>query len=146
MGAVLSTACIVGGWSWFILKGTISTIWPMFGIANQLLACTALCVATTILLREAPKRAYAWTTFAPLVFVAVTTLTAGVESVASLYLPQLKDPATFTNGLVCVTVTLLLLKRAWRDGDRGSAGQVGGRLLRGRGPVRTPEGVGAAEA
>ena len=48
---------IVAGWTYFILTGNIATIWPMFGIANQLLACAALCVGTTIILREAPRRA-----------------------------------------------------------------------------------------
>jgi carbon starvation protein len=109
LGAVLSTLFIVSGWTWFILKGTISTIWPMFGIANQLLACTALCVATTILLREAPKRRYAWVTLAPLLFVGTTTITAGVESLATLYLPMMKDPATYTMGIVNVVVTTSLL-------------------------------------
>jgi carbon starvation protein len=108
-GAFLSTAFIVGGWTWFILKGTIATIWPMFGIANQLLACTALCVGTTILLREAPKRAYAWVTLAPLLFVGTTTITAGVESLATLYLPMTRDPATATMGIVNVVVTAGLL-------------------------------------
>ncbi|HEY2510245.1 MAG TPA: carbon starvation protein A [Polyangiaceae bacterium] len=108
-GAVLSTACIVAGWSWFIIKGTISTIWPMFGIANQLLACTALCIATTIILRESPKRVYAWVTLAPLLFVGTTTLTAGVESMATLYLPMMKDPATYTMGIVNVAVTGMLI-------------------------------------
>src|SRR5262249_6787088 len=49
-GAVLSSGLIVAGWSYFILTGNISTIWPMFGIANQLLAATALAVATSIVL------------------------------------------------------------------------------------------------
>ena len=76
-GALLSTALIVGGWSYFILTGCISTIWPMFGVANQLLACAALCVATTIILREAPKKRYALVTLLPLAFVSTTTITAG---------------------------------------------------------------------
>jgi carbon starvation protein len=108
-GALLATAAIVGGWSYFILTGNISTIWPMFGIANQLLACTALCVATTILLREAKKRRYAFVTAAPLVFVGITTLSAGVESVKRIFWPMLDKPATHTTGVVNVAVTVLLL-------------------------------------
>ena len=110
LGGVLATAFIVGGWSFFILKGTISTIWPMFGIANQLLACTALAVGTTIILREAPKRTYAWVTLGPLLFVGTTTITAGVESLGTLYVPMMKDPATYTMGIVnvCCTTGLLL--------------------------------------
>ena len=61
-----STALIVGGLDVLHPDGNIATIWPMFGIANQLLACTALCVGTTILLREAPKRVYALVTLVPL--------------------------------------------------------------------------------
>ena len=65
-GAVIATTLIVAGWSYFILTGNISTIWPMFGIANQLLACTALCVGTTIILREGKKKTYALVTLGPL--------------------------------------------------------------------------------
>jgi carbon starvation protein len=108
-GAVASTALIVGGWTYFILTGNISTIWPMFGIANQLLACTALCVGTTILLRESPRRVYAAVTIFPLAFVSVTTITAGVESVLTLYLPMTRTAATRTTGLVNAAVTSLLL-------------------------------------
>jgi carbon starvation protein CstA len=109
VGGVTSTLLIVGGWTYFILTGNISTIWPMFGIANQLLACTALSVATTLLLRESSRRAYALVTLLPLAFVSVTTLTAGVESVLSLYWPMTQVPATRTTGLVNAGVTSLLL-------------------------------------
>jgi carbon starvation protein len=109
VGAVLASLFIVGGWTYFILTGSIQTIWPMFGIANQLLACTALCVATTIVLREAPKRSYALVTLGPLLFVGTTTLTAGVESVWTLYWPMTRDPATYTIGMVNVIVTVMLL-------------------------------------
>jgi carbon starvation protein len=108
-GAFVATSLIVAGWSYFILTGSISTIWPMFGIANQLLACTALCVATTILLREAKRKAYAFITLAPLVFVGTTTITAGIQSVQRIFLPMLDKPATYTTGIVNVAVTSLLL-------------------------------------
>ncbi len=109
VGSVLATLLIVGGWSYFILTGNITTIWPMFGIANQLLACTALCVATTILLREAKKKIYALATMLPLAFVGTTTVTAAVESVYLIYWPMTAQAATRTTGLVNVTVTVLLL-------------------------------------
>ncbi len=108
-GAVLATTAIVGGWSYFILTGNISTIWPMFGVANQLLACTALCVGTTILLRESKKKSYALITLAPLAFVGTTTLTAGVQSIQHIFLPMLDKPATYTTGIVNVVVTSGLL-------------------------------------
>ena len=108
-GAILATALVVGGWCYFILTGSIQTIWPMFGVANQLLACTALAVATTILLREAKKRRYALVTGLPLAFVGTTTITAAVESIRILYLPMMNEPATRTRGLVNASVTAILL-------------------------------------
>jgi carbon starvation protein len=108
-GGFVATALIVAGWTYFILTGSISTIWPMFGIANQLLACTALCVGTTILLREAKKKVYALVTLAPLTFVGTTTIAAGIQSVQKIFLPMLDVPATRTTGLVNVLVTSLLL-------------------------------------
>jgi carbon starvation protein len=109
VGGLMATGIIVGGWSYFILTGSISTIWPMFGLANQLLACTALCVATTMLLRESPKKGYAFVTLAPLAFVSTTTITAGIESVRTIFLPMVYKDATRTTGIVNVTVTSLLL-------------------------------------
>ena len=108
-GAFIATTIIVAGWSYFILTGNISTIWPMFGIANQLLACTALCVGTTIILREGKKKIYALVTLGPLLFVGTTTLTAGIQSVRLIFLPLMANEATATLGLVNVVVTLILL-------------------------------------
>lgn len=108
-GAFLATGFIVVGWTYFILTGSISTIWPMFGIANQLLACAALCVGTTVILREAPLKRYALVTLLPLVFVGVTTTTAGIQSIASIYYPMTLVERTRTTGSVNLVVTSLLL-------------------------------------
>jgi carbon starvation protein len=105
----VASLAIVGGWSYFILTGNISTIWPMFGIANQLLACAALCVGTTIVLRESSKKSYALITILPLSFVGFTTITAGVESVIQLYYPMTLVAATKVTGLVNLIVTSALL-------------------------------------
>jgi carbon starvation protein len=104
-----ATGIIVAGFTYFILTGSISTIWPMFGIANQLLACAALCVGTTILLREGRERRYALITLLPLAFLSVTTFTAGVESIRTIYIPMSAQAATRTTGLVNVIVTSFLL-------------------------------------
>ncbi|MCA9588450.1 MAG: hypothetical protein KC657_24200, partial [Myxococcales bacterium] len=108
-GAFIATGLIVAGWTYFILTGNISTIWPMFGIANQLLACTALCVATTIILREGRRRVYALITLGPLLFVGTTTIAAGVQSSIGIYWPMMARPETYTVGLVNLAVTVLLL-------------------------------------
>ena len=62
-GAMVSTALVVAAWAYFIWAGSISTIWPMFGIANQLLASVALAVGTTVIINAGRAR-YAWVTLA----------------------------------------------------------------------------------
>ena len=107
--AMLASGLLVVAWSYFILNGSIATIWPMFGIANQLLASVALAVGTTILLKEARRPVYAWVTLGPLIFVAGTTITAGLRSLFEFYIPMARVPETMTKGLVNATVTATLL-------------------------------------
>jgi carbon starvation protein len=102
-GSLASTALIVGGWSYFILTGSIATIWPMFGVANQLLASAALCVGTTIILREGKRKAHALITLLPLSFVGTTTIVAGVEHIRALY----RDNPTVWQVNLLVTALLL---------------------------------------
>jgi len=109
VGGVVATTVIVSAWSYFILTGNITTLWPMFGVANQLLACTALAIATTILLREAKKRVYALVTVLPLTFVATTTISAAVMSITTIYLPMTRSDATRATGWVDTAVTSGLL-------------------------------------
>ena len=90
-GSIVSTLIIVGAWSYFISNGSINTIWPMFGIANQLLAAVALAVGTTIIINMGKAR-YAWVTGVPLAFVSITTLTAGVLSVRDNFWPMAIGP------------------------------------------------------
>src|SRR5262249_34784644 len=77
-GAVLTTLVVTAGWGVLIHTGSIGTIWPMFGIANQLLAVVALCLVTTLLINTGRAR-YAPVTLLPMLFVTATTMTAGVE-------------------------------------------------------------------
>jgi carbon starvation protein len=81
-GSILATAVIVGGWAILIWTGSIGTIWPMFGIANQLLAVIALCLVTTLLVNTGRGR-YSWCTILPMIFVTTTTMTAGVQLIGS---------------------------------------------------------------
>ena len=100
-GTVLSTGLVVVGWSYFILTGSIDTIWPMFGIANQLLASVALCVGTTVIVNSGKGR-YAWVTLLPLSFVSVTTLTAGWMAATSKFLPMGTFQGYLCAGLIFV--------------------------------------------
>jgi carbon starvation protein len=86
-GAVISSLLVVSAWGYFILAGSISTIWPMFGIANQLLASVALAVGTTVIINAGRAR-YAWVTLLPMLFVSITTISAGVLSVRDIFWPM----------------------------------------------------------
>jgi carbon starvation protein len=107
-GTLISTAIVVVGWSYFILTGSISQIWPMFGIANQLLAAVALCVGTSVILNAGRAR-YAWTTMAPLAFVASTTLYAGWLSIRDNFLPLTRNPEKAFTGWLDTVLTAVLM-------------------------------------
>src|SRR5881409_2647809 len=77
-GVIASSAAVVGAWGYLIATGSISTIWPMFGAANQLLGMLALCVGTTVLIKM-DKAQYLWVTAMPMVFVGVITLSGSYE-------------------------------------------------------------------
>ena len=77
-GAMISTALVCLGWGYFIWTGNIDSIWPMFGIANQLLAVVALCVVTSVIINSGRAR-FAWVSLLPLCFVLTTTSTAGIQ-------------------------------------------------------------------
>ena len=77
-GIVVTSFIVVASWAYLIYSGNISSIWPMFGMANQLLAAIALGVGTTLIIK-AGKTRYAWTTFVPMTFMFATTFTASWE-------------------------------------------------------------------
>ncbi len=103
-GAFLSTSAVVACWGWLIKTGNIGTIWPMFGIANQLLAVIALSVVTTWIVNEGRAR-YAFVTLVPLAFVTSTTMTAGVQLVEKFY----KTPDNLNLVLVVIMLGCVLL-------------------------------------
>jgi carbon starvation protein len=121
-GALLSTALIVFGWAYFIWTGNISTIWPMFGTANQLLAGVALAVATSAII-NAGKAQHAWVTLVPMLFVSVTTLTAGWLNVVDNFLPLTANPGSALQGyvnsimtavmMICAVIILIESFRRW---------------------------------
>jgi carbon starvation protein len=107
-GSVVTTTLIVVSWGYFIYTGSIRTIWPMFGTANQLLACVALSVATTFLVNMGKAR-YAPLTVAPMLFVAITTLTAGYQSIIGNFLPLAHTAGNEFRGYLQATLTAVMM-------------------------------------
>src|SRR6185437_4682267 len=108
-GAVLSTGLIVLGWAYFINANEMKMIWPMFGIANQMLAVIALAVMTAYLANHGRAK-YLWVTVAPMLFVAVTTFSAGGEMLVRQFnglWTQLQNPPALRNGAAMLQAIVL---------------------------------------
>ena len=90
-GSIFTSLVVVLAWGFLIWNASINTIWPMFGIANQLLASISLAIGTMMLVKMGKGR-YAWTTAVPWAFVAVTTLTAAYQMIAHHYWPKTATP------------------------------------------------------
>jgi carbon starvation protein len=92
MPGLVATALCVASWGFFLYQGVtdplggVNTLWPVFGISNQMLAAVALMLATVVLFRMKQQR-YAWVTVVPTVWLLLCTLTAGALKLAS------SDPA-----------------------------------------------------
>ncbi len=85
---ILATSMAVAAWGYFLYQGVvdplggINTLWPLFGISNQMLACIALTLGTVILFKLKRER-YAWVTLAPATWLGICTLTAGWQKIFS---------------------------------------------------------------
>jgi len=132
-GAMISTGLVVFSWGYFIWVGSISTIWPMFGIANQLLAAISLSIATTIIINMG-KLKYAWITFLPFLFLSTNTLVGGWMSIRDNFWPlaiganpklQMQgyvDTVCTAAMMICVLIIIGAAARKWIAALGPSAG------------------------
>jgi carbon starvation protein len=118
-GALVSTAVVTAGWGYLVWTGSIDTIWPMFGIANQLLSVVALALVTTLLINTGRAR-YAPVTLLPMLFVTATTMTAGVQMIEQFFglinrnaFKWIMNIALTVFVMTCVGTLLLMAAARW---------------------------------
>ncbi|HEY5504579.1 MAG TPA: carbon starvation protein A, partial [Sedimentisphaerales bacterium] len=102
---LLSGGAISFLWGYLVYKGDISTIWPLFGVANQLLATLALFIGTAFILKHSRVWAYGLITFLPALFMGATTFVAGIDNILNNYLPK----HTFQGNLNAVLSIVMLV-------------------------------------
>lgn len=107
-GNLIASGLIVFAWAYFIYSGSVATIWPMFGTANQLLATIALAVGTSYIINRGRAK-YAWVTVIPMIFVGITTLTAGCENIMNIYWPQMFSEKMQVQGIINFVLTLVIM-------------------------------------
>ncbi len=109
-GAVLATFLVTAAWGTLVYTGSIDTIWPMFGIANQLLAVVALALVTTLLVNTGRAK-YAPVTLLPMLFVTATTLTAAF-TMTTQWFPQMMQsgvPSVVVKGALSLVMTVFVV-------------------------------------
>jgi len=108
-GMTLSAGSITFLWGYLVYNGEISTIWPMFGVANQLLATLALLVGTLYILKHTKKWKYSLVTFLPALFMFLTTLVAGILNITGNYLPKKNFQGNLNATLSAIMIILVVI-------------------------------------
>jgi carbon starvation protein len=100
-GALIATAAITASWGGLIASGSIDTIWPMFGIANQMLAVIALSVVTSVMINAGRGR-YAAITIVPMCFVVTTTATASYQMITGRFFDVFRQGLSSGNNALLI--------------------------------------------
>jgi carbon starvation protein len=86
-GIIITGGLFTLSWGYLVYTGDIATIWPLFGMSNQLLASSALIICTTMLIRIGKAR-YLWVSAVPGIFLAFITMYAGYLNIMNVFLPK----------------------------------------------------------
>jgi carbon starvation protein len=107
-GIIGTSAFISFCWGYLIYNNGIGTIWPMFGVANQLLGVLSLAIGTTLLLRYSPKRSYALVSFLPFLALTVTVLYGGYLNTIMFFKTEKTVPAILTVAMLALVVVVIV--------------------------------------
>jgi len=113
--AILFSGLITFSWGYLLYTGNVSTIWPLFGTANQMLAVIAFAIGTTYLIRSR-KTKYIWVTVIPMAFIAIITLSAATINIFYNYLPKEMYLLSIISAILILLVCLVLIESIinWR--------------------------------
>lgn len=101
-------------WGYLLYTGNISTIWPLFGVANQSLAAITFAIGTSVLIKMKKKK-YILITIIPMIFISVATLTASFENIIGNYIPNHKTTLTVLSIILIVILAVILYEsiKSW---------------------------------
>lgn len=107
-GIVITSAVFTGTWGYLVWSGDIGSIWPLFGICNQLLASVTLLIGTTVIMRL-NKVQYAWVTGVPGLLMTVITFWAGIWLIINQYLPNGQVLLASLSALIMVLMLFVII-------------------------------------
>jgi len=120
-GIVLTSLLFTAAWGYLVYTGDITSIWPLFGMSNQLLAACALIVGTTMIIRMG-KAKYAWVTAVPGILMLPVTMTAGYLNIVDNFLPKGLFLLTVLSIVMMGLMTIVFIQafRTWYELLAGS--------------------------
>lgn len=113
-GVYIASFLVCFTWGYLVLQGNIGTIWPLFGVSNQLLATMGLAIGTTVIMHLGHKR-YAWVTMIPCFFIAIITVMADYQNVFGNYIPEGQWMLVGVSVVVFILVAVVMIEavRSW---------------------------------
>lgn len=114
-GVLITSFLVTFAWYYLLKGGDIASIWPMFGVANQLLGVIALAIGTTMIILKSPKKIYGLVTFVPFVYMAITVVTSAIMTTGAMFRSAAKLRLDALVPGVDATVIATMLQKARTD-------------------------------